>query len=228
MTRRKKEQPRQSDLPTQFHQLFEMMAGGSEKAFMARIAWAQLTEKERDRAEAMLTFKKAAFDRAVELGPTVWPSSWDFVKERFHWSPVEPNAMVDAALSYAGSVSAMGRTLMRMAPKYTLLVSHRAMRHTQSDLDKIILHELVHIGYSGHDERFRAVCSAVGGIVSGSGVTEPGVHIEKKIGARYKVVHSIKETGTAGERAARHWIFTEQREMEARGEPRTSWRLSFG
>lgn len=170
----------------------------------------------------VVQFKQAAFARAQELGPQVW-KNWDFVKDAFKWSPVEPDDKVNAALSYAGHPQAIGRSLLRRVERYTLLVSYRAMDLSADKLDKILLHELVHMGYRGHGKDFRAVCQEVGGVVSGSGITDPGVHVEKKVGHRYRRVHTAKT-----EAEAMTWLRAEQTRMRAAGEPGVNWRLSFG
>lgn len=175
-----------------------------------------------ERFVKVLDFKQAAYRRAVELGPQVW-RNWASVESDFKWSAVEPDAKVYAALSMKGRPQAIGRTVVRPAERYRLLVSHRAMALSQGQLDKVLLHELVHIGYSGHGKDFRDVCREVGGVVSGSGITDPGVHIEKKVGFRYKRVHTVQT-----EAEARAWLLQEQLRMRAAGEPGVNWRFSFG
>lgn len=175
-----------------------------------------------ERFVKVLDFKRVAYYRAVELGPQVW-RNWNFVKDDFKWTPVEPDAKVYAALSMRGRPQAVGRSVLRRAEGYKLLVSHRAMKLSQSELDKVLLHELVHIGYSGHGKDFRDVCREVGGVVSGSGITDPGVHIEKKVGHRYRRVHTVQT-----EAEARAWLLQEQLRMRAAGEPGVNWRFTFG
>lgn len=184
MTRKKKT----ADLPPLYHQLFEHLGRGAAGHFLARMTWEQLSPVEQVRAEKMLEFKKAAFERAKVLGATVW-KNWDFVKDVFFWSPEEPTEKVMAALGVTGRTQAVGRSVLRRAERYRLLVSHRAMALTPEQLDRILLHELTHVGYSGHGADFRAVCREVGGVVGSHAVTggREGVWFEQRqSNGRYK------------------------------------------
>lgn len=185
MTRKKK---KKSDLPESFHQLFEHLSRGPAGEFLARMTWETLSPVEQVRAEKMLEFKKASFERAKVLGPTVW-KNWDFVKDQFFWSPVEPTEKVMAALSVKGKTTAIDRSVLQRAERYTLLVSHRSMDLKPEDLDKVLLHELVHMGYGGHGADFVKVCREVGGAVGSDAVTggKEGVWFEQRqANGRYK------------------------------------------
>lgn len=196
MTRKKKT----ADLPPLYHQLFEHLARGAAGHFLARMTWEQLSPVEQVRAGKMLEFKKAAFERAKVLGATVW-KNWDFVKDVFFWSPEEPTEKVMAALGVAGRMQAVGRSVLQRATRYRLFVSHRAMALTPEQLDRILLHELVHMGYGGHGADFRAVCREVGGVIGSDAVTggREGVWFQQKQpNGRYKSASPTFETrGTA-------------------------------
>lgn len=225
MKRRRKS----GDLPLAFHSLFEQMEDPSRQ-FIARVTWASLTDAEKSEYEAIVDFKKRMYDRAVELGPTVW-KNWDFVKDVFKWTLVEPSHESDvyAALLVKGKMSAIGRSVLRRAESYKLAASHRMMKLAPDKQDKVLLHELVHIGYGGHGADFRRVCQEVGGIISGSGVEEPGVHLEQKQGPRYVRVKTFQT-----EQEAKLWFLgwkaDRTAEATARGEKADfgKWRVSFG
>lgn len=193
MTTKKRSKVEQ--LPTKFHQLFDALAAGQQ--FIARMAFAALSETEKTRAERLIDFKKKAYDRAVELGPTVW-QNWDFVQDKFFWSPVEPSQDVLAALAYPKARTwAVGRKLIQIAPRYSLLVSFRAEALSDAELDKVLKHELLHMGYSGHGADFRKVCREVGGVVSSNAVTggEEGAWFEQRqANGRYKKASPTFET----------------------------------
>lgn len=167
--------------------------------------------------ESVVRFKQACFVDAKALGPTVW-RNWDFVADKLTWTTGEPSDGVYAALAYAGKPKAVGRSLLIAAERYVLVVSYRAMELDAEQLRKVLLHELVHIGYRGHGEDFRAVCREVGGVVSGRGVTDPGTHVEKKVGHRFKRVRTFDDP-----KAAEAWA-----REQLRLEPGTKWRLTFG
>lgn len=167
--------------------------------------------------ESVVKFKRACLDKALALGPTVW-KNWNFVADKLGWVTGEPNDKVYAALAYAGQPKAVGRSILIASERYVLMVSYRAMELSEEQLRKVLLHELVHIGYRGHGRDFRDVCREVGGVVSGSGVTDPGTHVEKKIGHRYKRVRTFDDP-----KEAEAWA-----REQLRLEPGSKWRLSFG
>lgn len=224
-------------LPQVFHQLFDSL--NKKQMFLARMAFAEMTDAQKEKAETILSFKKAMFERAVVLGPTVW-KNWDFVKDHFVWSLEEPNK-VYASLWCDGKQRAIGRSVIqRSSTPYRLNVHHSMLELNSAEQDKILLHELVHMGYSGHGRDFINVCREVGGAVSGSGVTEPGVHLERKVGARYKRMQTF-HTGDskADERKAREWYRAYRDEVdrigiekgaspEQRKEAIGTWRVIIG
>lgn len=212
-----KKKSKVEQLPQKFHQLFDALS--KQQEFIGRMAFAALSDAEKTRAKTILDFKKAAFERAKVLGPEVW-KNWDFVKDVFFWSPVEPSEVVLAALSYPKArTQAIGRSLLQRAARYTLLTSFRAMELNPEQLDKVLKHELVHMGYSGHGKDFIAVCREVGGTVGSAAVTggEEGSYFEQRQpNGRYKRVSALFPT----QAAAMTW-FEEQR--AARREQAIAW-----
>lgn len=182
-------------LPNSIMHLFEVLAGNVGE-FVGRMTFNAMSEADKERAEAIVDFKRRAYDRAVELGPAVW-ENWDFVKDVFFWSPVEPSQPVLAALAYPKARTwAIGRKVIQRAPKYKLLVSFRAMTLTPEKLDAVLKHELLHIGYSGHGPDFRKVCREVGGVVGSDAVDgEAGTWFEQRQpNGRYKKASPTFET----------------------------------
>lgn len=192
-------------LPTKFHQLFNALAEGQQ--FIARMAFAALSEAEKTRAERLIDFKKKAYDRAVELGPTVW-KNWDLVKDKFFWRPAEPSQSVLAALVYPKARTwAVDRKLIQIAPRYSLLVSFRAETLPAAELDRVLKHELLHMGYSGHGADFRKVCREIGCIVGSDAVTggEAGTWFEQRQpNGRYKKASPTFETESLAMEWFRH------------------------
>lgn len=213
MTTKKRSKVEQ--LPTKFHQLFDALAAGQQ--FIARMAFAALSEAEKSRAERLIDFKKKAYDRAAVLGPEVW-QNWDFVKDQFFWSPVEPSQDVLAALAYPKARTwAVGRRLMQIAPRYKLLVSFRAETLPAAELDRVLKHELLHMGYSGHGADFRKVCREVGCIVGSDAVTggEAGTWFEQRQpNGRYKKASPTFETESLAMAWYRHPVQTAARQAQ--------------
>lgn len=179
-------------------------------------------------AEA-LTKKQELFKRSVELLPQVW-RNWEVLNERYSFTIDQPTGDVLAALLSARLPSgrrqeAIGNSVLRMAPRYVLMVSTEMFDLTPTERDKVLKHELLHMGYTGHGEDFRRAAVAVGAAISGASVTdgrEPGVYAAKKVGARYAV---MKRFDT--QREAELWVMDETKRAHEVGEPRTRWRLEF-
>lgn len=206
-------------LPNDIMHLFEVIAGNAG-GFVGRMTFNALSEADKERAEAIVDFKKRAYDRAVELGPAVW-ENWDFVKETFFWSPVEPSLPVLAALVYPSARTwAVGRKIIQRAPKYKLLVSFRAMTLTPEKLDAVLKHELLHIGYSGHGPDFRKVCREVGGVVGADAVDgKAGTWFEQRQpNGRYKQASPTFES----EPLAMSW-YHDAAQREARRAQAVAW-----
>ena len=74
------------------------------------------------------------------------------------------------------------------------------------DIERLMIHEAVHIGYKLHDAHFVEMVRAYGGAVSESGLA--GVKVERKEGARYRVIATFATEGEAlawaKEERARH------------------------
>lgn len=189
-------------------------------------------------------FKLATFQEFLTLGPRVW-RNWDDVKDRVFLSMNSPNkgkqGVLAAVLCHQSGQhkqAAIGQVITNMAARYELLLSSKLQETPAAGREKVLLHELVHLGYSGHGENFRRVCIAVGGVVSGAAVEDPGFHMEKKVGARYKRMKTFDT-----EREAKEWfnspVEIAKRQMEAqmllaRGESKEAvrralrWRIVYG
>lgn len=135
-----------------------------------------------ERFLALVEFKRAMFRRAVELLPRVW-NNFEALRTRFGLRFEHPTRGVLAALYTCRNQSAIGAFVLRMCERYMLVISPKMETLSPEAQDKVLLHELCHMGYGGHDEKFRAHCAKVGGVVSGaaaSGAVEPGVYVEWK------------------------------------------------
>ncbi len=143
--------------------------------------------------EAEYEWRLETFSRFLFLGPSVW-TNWNDLKDRCVLGFDSPRAAgaketALACIFFRGTTSranskpkATGRTVYRPMPNYELLLTTQLMNeYTGKALDKILLHELVHLGYAGHGPDFKAVCEEVGGVLYGAAANgTPGVHVEQK------------------------------------------------
>lgn len=153
------------------------------------------------------------FARFLELGPQVW-KNWSDLKERCRLSfeSVRAAGSKETALAcivgrdsrHRWKPKAIGRTVYSPVQQYDLLLTTQLMHEYKGPkLDKILLHELVHLGYFGHGPDFRSVCLEVGGVLYGAAANgTPGVHIEQKQpNGRFKRVKTF-----ATEKEAMAWF----------------------
>ena len=119
----------------------------------------------------------------------------------------EPEGDHLAALKYAGTPWAIGDSLVRYSTKYTLLVAPALLDQDDATIDKILIHEAVHIGYRGHGQDFRRLVRQHGGAVSAS-AAEAGykIAVQRKEGSRYK---TIREFDAGAEIEATAWAKAE-------------------
>lgn len=119
---------------------------------------------------------------------------------------------------------AAGRHLIRGAPWYRLCVSPEALMLTDEDLEKILIHEAVHLGHNGHGAEFKEVTRECGGVVSGSQLEEDAkIACENKLPGTSRYV-TVKEFELDDEAAATAWI---KAEMRSGNYPvGTRWRMS--
>ena len=148
-------------------------------------------------------WRMATFSRFIALGPTVW-RNWSFVADRIvlSFEVLDERKVVGekalACVQYQGKSfakpQAIGRSILRAMPGYALVLSNRLMReYTGVALDKILLHELVHLGYGGHGKDFQHVCKEVGGVIYGAAAVSSKVYAEQKqANGRYKRLHEFE------------------------------------
>ena len=157
-----------------------------------------------------------AFGMFVEAVRQVWRNN-EFVADVLVLSPEEPSGRVLASLSYAGTPSAIGNSILRRAPRYTLRVSDRLLMRGTNSVRKVMIHEAVHVVYMNHGREFRDLVRKHGGTVSEEAIENPGVHVQLKRGSRFE---TIKTFDTEPE--ATRWAHEQKRENPGK------YRLSLG
>jgi hypothetical protein len=94
---------------------------------------------------------------------------------------------------------ASGRHLIQRCSGYKLLVSDRLLLQPDDMIEKVLLHEAIHMGHWKHTQEFREVAREVGAAVSGS-AAEAGqnvIKVQKKVGARYQTVKTFEDEDEA-------------------------------
>lgn len=127
---------------------------------------------------------------------TVWGAEWvDKLTFSFEVRPIKGDVL--AALSFWPRPKAVagGSTLISPAGdgSYVLIMSPRLLREDEDTIRKIMIHEAVHIGYVGHGAEFQRVVKRHGGALSERSAVEGRVHVQEKVGARYKTIETFAD-----------------------------------
>lgn len=93
-----------------------------------------------------------------------------------------------AAVACREEPRSLGNHILNPQAPRTLLLSERALSYPADALRRVLIHEAVHLGIGGHRARFRAVCRAHGGSMTGSEALGSPVRLQIKVGARYRTV----------------------------------------
>jgi hypothetical protein len=122
-------------------------------------------------------------------------------------SDEEPEGGHHASVSYAGNVWAIHNSLLRYPNdrRYTLRVSDELLEMPPEAVEKVLIHEACHIGYRQHGHDFCACAKEYGGVVTMCQLDNPGYHVQRKEGSRYKTIATFPS-----EREALAWAREER------------------
>lgn len=129
--------------------------------------------------------------RFREFAKEIWGDSYDFLTKStwtFKQGQHEIRANnVLAAVVCNGRQSASGRTILARCPSYIIYFSDRLLEDTDDEkVDKVLKHEVLHLGYHKHTAAFYAVAHEVGAAITESAANGEKPYIEIKEGARFK------------------------------------------
>ena len=154
------------------------------------------TQKSPRHQEAALLGKSRKTDVSnAEIAP---PSNFDIdgVKERFlhHaqrvWGDNIENISfrfelrkhkVPMSIAYNSRPQAISNVLIQVPKNMTLYISESFFDFSEEDREKIIIHEVIHIGYSPHNEAFLKQVKKFGGVRSLSELENLGIQLQSKI-----------------------------------------------
>lgn len=93
-----------------------------------------------------------------------------------------------ASVSTHGSPRSLGSIILNPEQTRTVRLSSEVLAFPPEALSKILIHEALHLGISGHGARFRLACAKHGGALSGRDARGAPVVVERKVGARFRLV----------------------------------------
>ena len=88
---------------------------------------------------------------------------------------------------------AIGETLVRFPGEMTIYVSPRLTRKSKENIEKIVIHEVFHIGYSKHTKEFYRLVKKHGGVPSEIALSDERIAVQVKRGSRYKTIRKFKD-----------------------------------
>ncbi len=130
----------------------------------------------------------------VEHTKTIWSDkTYDtYIKTRLVFSDEAPAKGVLASVMSTGTQMAIGRSLLKIAPKYTVRFAPRFFELPEAQAEGIVKHEVIHLGYPRHDANFRSVAKEVGAPLTENESGGGGFRLEVKDGARFKLVKEFE------------------------------------
>ena len=144
-----------------------------------------------------------------QYAPKVWKNSPLLQRINFTFLLVPNKEMkhkVLMSIAYSSKPWAMGDSLIQVPSSMTVKVNERMFELPPEQRLKIIIHEIVHIGYADHSENFIKLCVQHGGAPSemASGEETATYKVQVKQGARFVTVKNFPIT-LAGKEEARKY-----------------------
>lgn len=151
----------------------------------------------RARKDDGLSFFREGFRRALIA---VWGEDGELISFEVVTEP-PPADKAPAALRYdTADASAEGRVLKTFASFHTLAISDSLTTYTQSVVEKVLLHEAIHVGYPRHDRHFERIAAEVGTASTLAAMLGNGFVVEIQRGAkasRFQECFSTPDRDTA-------------------------------
>ncbi|MCK4665993.1 M48 family metallopeptidase [Candidatus Dependentiae bacterium] len=125
----------------------------------------------------------------------VWGDVID--KIHFKFTKREPKKGHILSLAYSSRPIAIRNALISAPTEMTLYYSESLFDYSKEDAEKIIIHEVIHIGHPGHSEAFITEVMRFGGIKSMAHLEGLGIQVQTKVrknkGERFKTIMTFKD-----------------------------------
>ena len=125
----------------------------------------------------------------------VWGDVIDKINFKFTKRPPKKGHIL--SLAYSSRPTAIRNTLVSAPAEMTLYYSDAVFEYSKEDFEKIVIHEVIHIGYPGHSEAFIKEVVKFGGIKSIAHLEGLGIQVQAKKRAdkrgRFKTIMTFKD-----------------------------------
>jgi hypothetical protein len=112
--------------------------------------------------DCFLIFKTVAFD--IFGGFKNLPEEPQFFLHRKLMGGRYREAMLGGAGHAKATFNGKEATLVQSARHYTLYLNAQILQYSDESIEKILIHEAVHIGWQNHGKEFQKVCGHFGGV----------------------------------------------------------------
>ena len=131
---------------------------------------------------------------------------------------VVPDKKEMMSVAYNTRPKAIHNLIVRTPLKQTVYISGKLLKMSPEDIDQIVMHEVIHIGYASHNRDFRDMIEEYGGCITTSQLEGYGYNVQVKPRAnkhgRFKTIEVFEDEDTATY-AAREYS-REHRDMRVR------------
>ena len=107
----------------------------------------------------------------------VWGENINKIQFTFSIVPGKKEMM---SVAYKSRPKAIGSTLVSTPKVQNVYISDKLFNLPPEHIEQIVIHEVIHIGYSRHDEDFRRVVEKYGGTITTSQLEGYGYHVQAK------------------------------------------------
>lgn len=121
-------------------------------------------------------------------GPVVRPEGKPSVVLMCEEKTVDQEHLASLSQSVHCNPMAIDDALLRFCTTYTLQLSPRIDTLNEAQLERLMRHEAIHMGYKRHDRNFIELAEKKGACFSELSIDECKVRIEVKVGSRFKEV----------------------------------------
>jgi len=121
----------------------------------------------------------------------VWGDNIDTISFKFEFKKQKS----PMSIAYKARPQAIQNALVSVPKDITLYISEDFFSYSEEDREKIIIHEVIHIGYTGHGEKFLTQVKKFGGVRSITELEDLGIKLQSKLRSdkrgRFKTVQTF-------------------------------------
>jgi len=146
----------------------------------------------------------------------VWGDNVDNISFKFELRKHK----IPMTLAYNSRPQAIRNVLIQVPKNMTLYISESFFEFSEEDREKIIVHEVIHIGYSPHNQAYLTQVKKFGGVRSLTELENLGIKLQSKIRSnkrgRFKTIQSFGNDDMDEARSEMHKYANTHRDEKVR------------